>query len=143
MTSNTLVSGIRRSSRGLRRWSTQCSIRLIAAQRSARGLNRGAEPNIPVKAPAEEPKAPQVESPLAPRAETQTGPAEPGRSVPPVEAPKAAPIESAPAIEGWGGPAAQPFGPQPIHPPGSIHHPFPVLGEDDPMENPRDFEGHS
>ena len=25
----------------------------------------------------------------------------------------------------------------------SIHHHFPILGVDDPEENPRDFEGHS
>jgi hypothetical protein len=43
---------------------------------------------------------------------------------------------------GGGGPLAGPIGPQPIHLPGSIRHPFPILGEDDPMESPHDFEGH-
>jgi hypothetical protein len=106
--------------------------------------DKGAEPKIPApKAPVEAPKAPQAEPGHAPKpAPAQTGPAEPGRSAPPVEAPKASPVELGPAIRGWGGPSAEPFGPQLVHPPGSIHHPFPILGEDDPAENPRDFEGH-
>lgn len=115
-------------------------------------INResGAEPNIPA------PKAPPVEaqSPQSSPAERggQAGPAEHGGQRAPVEsAPAAKPapavepapaVKSGPGIEGWGGPSAEPFGPQPVHPPGSIHHPFPILGEDDPAENPRDFEGH-
>ncbi|WP_061009944.1 hypothetical protein [Mycolicibacterium mucogenicum] len=87
----------------------------------------GGEPNIPA------PKAPPIE-PQAPKAT----PAEPN-------SPRAPVTERAPevGVRGWGGPSAEPFGPQPVHPPGSIHHHFPILGEDDPMENPRDFEGHS
>lgn len=27
----------------------------------------------------------------------------------------------------------------PVHLPGSVRHPFPILGEDDPIESPRDF----
>lgn len=106
--------------------------------------DKGAEPKIPVpKAPVEAPKAPQAEPPQAPKpAPSQAGPAEPARPAPPVEAPKAAPAEPKPPIRGWGGPSAEPFGPQPVHPPGSIDHHFPILGVDDPGENPRDFEGH-
>lgn len=107
----------------------------------------GGEPNIPAPktAPAEPPKAPQAE-PQAPKpAPPQAGPAEP-RPAPPVEpGPAAKPgpgMPRVPPIEGWGGPSAQPFGPQPVHPPGTINHPFPILGEDNPGENPRDFEGH-
>ena len=79
------------------------------------------------------PKAPPIE-PQAPKA----APAEPN-------APRAPVAERAPGAGrgGWGGPSAEPLGPQPVHPPGSIHHHFPILGVDDPMENPRDFEGHS
>ncbi|WP_418002336.1 hypothetical protein ACNO8X_19515 [Mycobacterium sp. PDNC021] len=103
----------------------------------------GGEPNIPAPrtAPVEPPKAPQAE-PQAPKpAPPQAGPAEP-RPAPPVEPGPAARPGPAVPIEGWGGPSAQPFGPQPVHPPGTINHPFPILGEDNPGENPRDFEGH-
>lgn len=87
----------------------------------------GGVPEIPA------PKAPPIE-PQAPKAT----PAEPN-------SPRAPVTERAPEIgvRGWGGPSAEPFGPQPVHPPGSIHHHFPILGVDDPEENPRDFEGHS
>ncbi|WP_078321108.1 hypothetical protein [Mycobacterium sp. D16R24] len=87
----------------------------------------GGVPEIPA------PKAPPIE-PQAPKA----APAEPN-------SPRAPVTERAPEIgvRGWGGPSAEPFGPQPVHPPGSIHHHFPILGVDDPEENPRDFEGHS
>jgi len=105
----------------------------------------GGEPNIPAPKPAvEAPKAPQAEPTQAPKpAPPQAGPAEPVRPASPVEAPKVAPTEPKPPIRGWGGPSAEPFGPQPVHPPGSIDHHFPILGVDDPGENPRDFEGHS
>lgn len=38
-----------------------------------------------------------------------------------------------------GGPVT-PLGPHVIHPPHSIPHHWPILGENDPDENPRDFE---
>ena len=38
-----------------------------------------------------------------------------------------------------GGPAT-PLGPHVIHPPHSIPHHLPILGEDDPLEDARDFE---
>ena len=88
----------------------------------------GGVPEVPA------PKAPPIE-PQAPKAT----PAEPN-------SPRAPVAERAPEVGGrggWGGPSAEPFGPQPVHPPGSIHHHFPILGVDDPEENPRDFEGHS
>lgn len=44
----------------------------------------------------------------------------------------------APMLPG-GGPAA-PLGPHVVHPPHSIPHHLPILGEDDPWENPRDFD---
>jgi hypothetical protein len=51
-----------------------------------------------------------------------------------------APVESAP-VKGFegGGPAGIPVGPHFIHPPGSIDHGIPIIGEDDPGENARDF----
>jgi hypothetical protein len=67
-----------------------------------------------------------------------TAPAEP---VPVREAPaQVAPAESAPA-EGFegGGPVGIPAAPHFVHPPGSIDHGIPVLGEDDPGEDQRDF----
>ena len=68
--------------------------------------------------------------------------------IPIVEAPPAtpAPIEKAPAqpapAEGFevGGPAGIPVSPHFVHPPGSIDHPFPIIGEDDPGEDMRDFK---
>jgi hypothetical protein len=51
-----------------------------------------------------------------------------------------APAESAP-VEGFegGGPAGIPAGPHFVHPPGSIDHGIPIIGEDDPGEDMRDF----
>lgn len=80
------------------------------------------------------PKTPPIE-PQAPIA----SPAEPN-------SPRAPVSPRAPEVGGrggWGGPSAEPFGPQPVHPPGSIHHHFPILGVDDPGANSRDFGGHS
>ncbi len=50
------------------------------------------------------------------------------------------PAESAP-VEGFegGGPAGIPAGPHFVHPPGSIDHGIPIIGEDDPGEDMRDF----
>ena len=59
---------------------------------------------------------------------------------------EAAPAEAAPAeqapIEGieGGGPAGIPVTPHFIHPPGSVEHGAPIIGEDDPGEDPRDFK---
>ena len=102
--------------------------------------DKGAEPSIPApKAPVE---APKVAEPQAPRAASppavEGGPA--AKPAPVVEPAPA--VKPTPGIGGWGGPSAEPFGPQPVHPPGSINHPFPILGEDNPNESPRDFEGH-
>jgi hypothetical protein len=54
---------------------------------------------------------------------------------------KPAPAESAP-VEGFegGGPAGIPVGPHFVHPPGTIDHGIPIIGEDDPGEDPRDFK---
>lgn len=62
---------------------------------------------------------------------------------PPVEAPSVP--KPAPLPEGGEGPMlpggpVTPLGPHVIHPPHSIPHHWPILGEDDPGENPRDFE---
>jgi hypothetical protein len=53
---------------------------------------------------------------------------------------EAAPPESAP-VEGFegAGPAGIPAAPHFVHPPGSIEHGIPIIGEDDPGESPRDF----
>ncbi|MGJ6125673.1 hypothetical protein QN239_24170 [Mycolicibacterium sp. Y3] len=51
-----------------------------------------------------------------------------------------APVMEAPLMEG-GGPGAL-LGPQLVHLPGSIDHPFPILGVDDLSESILDFEGH-
>jgi hypothetical protein len=55
--------------------------------------------------------------------------------------PRAAPTEPAP-VEGFegGGPAGIPVAPHFVHPPGSIDHGIPIIGEDDPGEDPRDFK---
>jgi hypothetical protein len=59
---------------------------------------------------------------------------------------EAAPAEAAPAeqapIEGFegAGPAGIPVTPHFVHPPGSIDHGAPIIGEDDPWEDPRDFK---
>ncbi|MGB9252045.1 MAG: hypothetical protein WCC28_20265 [Mycobacterium sp.] len=70
--------------------------------------------------------------------------------VPDIPAVEPAPVEAAPAepaptksgpvedFEG-GGPAVIPAAPHFVHPPGSIDHGIPVIGEDDPGESPRDF----
>jgi len=52
-----------------------------------------------------------------------------------------APIESAP-VEGFegGGPAGIPVAPHFVHPPGTIDHGIPIIGEDDPGEDARDFK---
>ena len=58
---------------------------------------------------------------------------------------EAAPVETAPAesapVEGFEGvgPAGIPAAPHFVHPPGSIDHGIPIIGEDDPGESPRDF----
>jgi hypothetical protein len=66
----------------------------------------------------------------------------PGLEVAPAEA---APGDAAPAElvpeEGLeaGGPAGVPVAPHFVHPPGSIDHGIPIIGEDDPGEDVRDF----
>jgi hypothetical protein len=61
----------------------------------------------------------------------------------PVEAAPAepAPVESAP-VKGFegGGPAGIPVAPHFVHPPGTIDHGIPIMGEDDPGEDARDFK---
>ena len=75
----------------------------------------------------------------------------PAQTSPPESAPRPVPppVESVPAPKpapkGGGGPLlpggpATPLGPHIVHPPHSIPHHFPILGEDDPWENARDFE---
>ncbi len=70
--------------------------------------------------------------------------------VPDIPAVEPAPVEAAPAepaptksgpVEGFegGGPAGIPAAPHFVHPPASIDHGIPVIGEDDPGESPRDF----
>jgi hypothetical protein len=70
--------------------------------------------------------------------------------VPDIPAVEPAPVEAAPAepaptksgpVEGFeaGGPAGIPAAPHFVHPPGSIDHGIPIIGEDDPGESPRDF----
>jgi hypothetical protein len=95
----------------------------------------GGQPNIP--APGAAPAVPEP-----PLSAPPPGPARVAAPVEPAPALNPAPPSARVPIEGWGGPSAEPFGPKLIHPPGSINHPFPILGEDDPAENPRDFMGH-
>lgn len=63
---------------------------------------------------------------------------------PPVEVPTPAKPGPIPPEVGKGpmiaGGPTLPFGPHVIHPPHSIPHHFPVLGEDEPWEDPREFE---
>ncbi|MUL50058.1 hypothetical protein FZI85_29935 [Mycobacterium sp. CBMA293] len=102
---------------------------------------KGAAPAIPEATPPAPAKPAPAEAPSATEAAPKAQPAEPNAPRAPVT--ETAPGESAPGgFEGGGGAPGFPMGPQPVHPPGSIHHPFPILGEDDPTENPRDFEGH-
>lgn len=100
----------------------------------------GGEPNIPAPKPV--PVEPEPEAPKP--APAQAVPVEPSGPKPVKPAPGAQPAPPAAKgpIGGWEGPSAEPFGPQPIHPRGSIHHGIPILGEDNPAESPRDFEGH-
>jgi hypothetical protein len=57
-----------------------------------------------------------------------------------------APAERAPAerapVEGLesGGPEGIPVAPHFVHPPGTLDHGIPIIGEDDPGEDPRDFK---
>jgi hypothetical protein len=53
---------------------------------------------------------------------------------------EAAPAESAP-VKGFegGGPAGIPAAPHFVHPPGTLDHGIPIIGEDDPGEDARDF----
>jgi hypothetical protein len=57
-----------------------------------------------------------------------------------------APAEPAPAelaqVEGLegGGPAGIPVAPHFVHPPGTVDHGIPIIGEDDPGEDPGDFK---
>jgi hypothetical protein len=87
------------------------------------------------------PKAPASEPAPSPAPAPQPPPAPRPPPPPPVEAPLAKPVQpkggEMPMIAG--GPAA-PLGPHVIHPPHSIPHHFPILGEDDPGEAARDFE---
>jgi hypothetical protein len=91
-----------------------------------------AAPKAPAPGPAQSP-APVAQPAPAPR---------PAPPPPPVEAPPA-PKPVPPKGGGMpmipGGPAT-PLGPHVIHPPHSIPHHFPILGEDDPWEDARDFE---
>lgn len=68
--------------------------------------------------------------------------------VPPVEPVPAEPTTAEPGtaepapVEGFegGGPAGIPAAPHFVHPPGSIDHGIPIIGEDDPGEAARDFK---
>jgi hypothetical protein len=85
----------------------------------------------PVEPPPPPPPAPQPAAPPAARAPVEAPPAEPApRPAPPVEGGEG-PMLGGPGI---------PFGPHVIHPPHSIPHHFPILGQDDPWEDPRDFK---
>lgn len=96
--------------------------------------------------PAHPPDLPPVRP-----APVEPGPVGPPPASAPAEPPlaKAPPVEPAapkpvPPMEGGEGPMiggpTTPIGPHVVHPPHSIPHHFPILGEDDPWENPRDFE---
>jgi hypothetical protein len=66
--------------------------------------------------------------------------------VPDIPAVEPAPAETEPAergpVEGFegGGPAGIPVAPHFVHPPGTIDHGIPIIGEDDPGEDTRDFK---
>jgi hypothetical protein len=64
----------------------------------------------------------------------EPAPAEPATAEPGTAEP--APVEG---FEG-GGPAGIPAAPHFVHPPGSIDHGIPIIGEDDPGEDTRDFK---
>ena len=103
------------------------------------GIDPAHPPDLPPVRPAPAAPAPPASAappPAGPPA--ARAPVEP----PPVEAPAPKP---GPPVEGGVGPMlpggpATPLGPHVVHPPHSIPHHFPVLGEDDPWEDPRDFE---
>jgi hypothetical protein len=103
---------------------------------------RAVEPLPPPKPGRLPPLVPGEIAPSAGPASQPPAAARPAPPQPPVEAPIPKP---APAPKGSempmlpGGPAG-PIGPHVVHPPHSIPHHFPILGEDDPGENPRDFE---
>lgn len=98
---------------------------------------------LPPPAPGRLPAlTPSEIAPSAPASPPAPAPRPASPSVPSVEAP--APKSTAPGNGGkgpvFGGGPATPFGPHVVHPPHSIPHHMPILGEDDPGENPRDFE---
>ena len=64
----------------------------------------------------------------------EPAPAEPATAEPGTA--ETAPVEG---FEG-GGPVGIPAAPHFVHPPGSIEHGIPILGEDDPGEDTRDFK---
>ena len=99
----------------------------------------GVDPAHPPELPPVRP-APVEPAPPAPAAPQPAGPPAVRAPVeaPPVE-PKPAPIEGGEGPMLGGGPG-NPLGPQIVHPPHSIPHHFPILGEDEPWESPRDFE---
>jgi len=80
------------------------------------------------------PDIPAAEPTPAESAGSEPGPAE-------IPSAQPAPAESAP-IEGFegGGPAGIPVAPHFVHPPGTIDHGTPIIGEDDPGEDARDFK---
>ena len=112
-----------------------------SSTRSRGGVNAtlGVDPAHPPELPRVRP-APVEPAPPAPAAPQPAGPPAVRAPVeaPPVE-PKPAPIEGGEGPMLGGGPG-NPLGPQIVHPPHSIPHHFPILGEDEPWESPRDFE---
>ncbi|MBX9979728.1 MAG: hypothetical protein K2Z76_09155 [Mycobacterium gordonae] len=86
--------------------------------------------------------------PIAPPTRGRLPPLTPGEMSPPAAPPRVEPPpapRSAPQPKGGGGPAlpggpATPLGPHVVHPPHSIPHHLPILGEDDPWENYQDFQ---
>jgi hypothetical protein len=79
--------------------------------------------------------------PEIPAAQPAPAKASPAEVAPAEQAPaEVAPAEEAP-VKGFegGGPAGIPVTPHFVHPPGTIEHGAPIIGEDDPGEDARDF----
>ncbi|MGJ6127226.1 hypothetical protein QN239_32105 [Mycolicibacterium sp. Y3] len=105
---------------------------------------KGGDINFPTPPPPAEPAEAATQAAEVPESGSAAS-ATPKAPVLEPAAPKP-PVAEAPVVEGLpvlgeGGPGAL-LGPELVHLPGSIDHPFPILGEGDLSESIRDFEGH-
>jgi hypothetical protein len=87
-----------------------------------------------------EPIGPPTPGRLPPLTPGEMSPSAPSPGAEPPPAPKSAPPPRAGGAPLLPGGPATPLGPHVVHPPHSIPHHLPILGEDDPWENYQDFQ---